>query len=154
MRVESSDRQRLVLRDRPWFLAGIVLLMAGACLFEVVINTNGYSPGMRLFLACLGLGVGWVAWRFMPFQDIVFDRAAGTMTQTVKRIGKTTVHVLPLDAIHRIRHESERSSESNARMYRLVLETERGNWPLSAGFTGWRHDETETAIRDWLTTPD
>ncbi|MEM6972110.1 MAG: hypothetical protein AAF577_04830 [Pseudomonadota bacterium] len=148
--VESSDRQ-LVLRDRPILVVLALLAGAAACLYAVLAPEADQTATISVFLALLALAMLGAAWWFAPWQRIVFDRASGMMEHHVHRLGRASLHRLPLGAIRKIRHDSDLND--NSRTYRLVLETEDGIWPLTSIYTGGRHDETEEAIRDWLTRP-
>ncbi|MEM9782370.1 MAG: hypothetical protein AAF899_07835 [Pseudomonadota bacterium] len=152
MKIESNTPQRLVLRDRPILMPCALLGGSVSCLYGVLAPEAGQTVLITTLMVLVSAAMGLAAWWYAPWQRIVFDRSAGEVIHHVHRLGRHSTHRMPLQAIHRIRHESHMNDSS--RSYRLVLETAGGAWPLSAIFTGGRHDETETAIREWLTRPD
>ncbi|MEM6421785.1 MAG: hypothetical protein AAF698_04280 [Pseudomonadota bacterium] len=154
MKVEDVSHERLVIRDDPWWiitmLGGFGLVMAWVTV-EMARDLAEFG-GWILVPAGAAVLMGWLIWAKTPFQRIEFDRAQGTMTHRTRRVsGGLSVDVLPLSGIHKIRHESYIDSEG--RTYRLVLETERGLWPLRGWMTGARHDALEETLREWLTAP-
>ncbi|MBY8976203.1 hypothetical protein KHP62_10320 [Rhodobacteraceae bacterium NNCM2] len=149
--VENTD-QRLVIADRPVFLAGMVWLMGGVSLFAAVFET-GEVEGVwtRLLVGGIGLGACWLAWAFMPCITVTFDRARGAMVHQSHRMLRPGWFTLDLDRILRARLEANWSE--NTRLTRVVLEIDGDVVPLEYGFGSARRDEIAEAINEWLTRP-
>ncbi|MEM7178724.1 MAG: hypothetical protein AAF503_13590 [Pseudomonadota bacterium] len=149
--VENTD-QRLVIVDRPWLLGGFVWAMGGACLVAALFGTGdagGFWP--RLFVAGLGLGACWVAWSYLPFLTITFDRSRNAMLHQSHRLFRPGAFTMDFDRIHRARLEATWSD--SARLTRVVLEIDGEIVPLEYGFGSADRDHIVEAINEWLTRP-
>ena len=149
MKIAENTDDRLVLVDRTWLIAGVVWLMGLVALYSAVTGADMDGWGERLLVLCLGLGACSIAWWFMGFLTITFDRPAGKMVREIHRIGRTSRTEISLATIERARLQAERG-ESGSRMERLALETADGPVPLELGFSGFGRERFETAINHWL----
>ena len=147
MRVVHDTEDKLVIEDRPWFLAGFVWFM-GLAAISVVLTGQTRGPGEVILLLALGIGVAMIAWHFMPFQRFEFDRPGGTFTRTIARV---TGKKLEKRALATIRQAASQGSRSDgARMERVALLTDDGPYPLEFGYSGSSRTHIIGAINDWL----
>ncbi|MEM6904526.1 MAG: hypothetical protein AAF568_01415 [Pseudomonadota bacterium] len=153
MKIVEQTADRLVLVSRPWIAAvmvwgsGVFLLLGG------VFAPGDVSFWQRLFLIAAGMGLGWIAWRYFAFATIRFDRTSGQMYHEVHRLMAGKSWTLPLASIHGARLEAGYGDDGGAGGTRVVLETERGIWPLESAYRPRRHDDVVTAILTWLSEP-
>ncbi|MEM8790324.1 MAG: hypothetical protein AAGE80_01805 [Pseudomonadota bacterium] len=150
--VENTD-EKLVLSSRPWFLAGFVWLGGLGLLGNGIFawGEDMDTIGMRLFSCAIGLIFCWIAWRFMPFITVEFNRARGQMLHQSHRPVRPGWFKLDLDRIKRARLEANWGD--TARMTRVVLEIEDDVVPLEYGYGSRDHDDVVDAINEWLTRP-
>ncbi|MEM6933336.1 MAG: hypothetical protein AAF526_07055, partial [Pseudomonadota bacterium] len=148
--VENTD-EKLVLVSRPWFLAGFVwcmgLFMLANGVFGLGDDTDGI--GMRLLAVGIGCGACWIAWQFLPFVSVVFDRARGQLLHRSHRPVRPGWFILDLDRIYRARLEADWGGKSG-RTTRVVLEIKDDIVPLEYGFGSRDDDDVVDAINEWL----
>ena len=151
--VENTD-QKLVLASRPWFVAGFVwfmgLLMIANGIFGLGDDMD--TIGTRIFAGCVGLGACWIAWQFLPFISVEFDRNRGQLLHRSHRLLRPGCFVLNLDQIHRARLEASWGGNSS-RMTRVVLEIDHDIVPLEYGYGSREDNHVGDAINEWLTRP-
>ena len=147
MKIVETSPDRLILEDRPRFLAGFVWVMSAACLLAVVTGKTDW-PAETLLVIGLGFGGGWIAHRFFPYQRLIFDRRAERFTRVVARITGRTVTTLPLPEIERAAVQAQWSE--GTRMERLALVAGGERLPLEFGFYGASRDGLAKDINAWL----
>lgn len=148
MKIEEYKADRLVIRDRPWILAGFCWIMGAVCLWAAPFDADLGGIGERLLVFGLGCGALYIAWRAFPFQTFTFDRPSGRFTHDIRRPVRSARHSLPLAEIHRAALRSNWSEGS--RMEQVVLETRSGEHPLEWGFVGVPRGPVAKAINSWL----
>lgn len=147
MKVVSSTPQRLIIEDRPLLNWALLYSMGTAAIFTAI---TGWIDGtaQTLLVFALGLGALWVAWRLLPFQRFVLDRASGTFTHQIQRLTGHQSWQRPLDDIRRAADEGHWSDGS--RLERVTLLTRDGRHALEAGFSGISRAGVIREINDWL----
>ncbi|MEM6945605.1 MAG: hypothetical protein AAF565_17820 [Pseudomonadota bacterium] len=158
MQVAEHSADRLVLWDRPWFMAGMVWLSVPTLLAGALLNPHDDGWGVRLFVALLGIGLGWIGWAKLPFQRFVFDRGAGRVFRTRWQLWRRHEDSMALDRIVGVRQERDWAVGSNAPTHRLLFDWQDAKGriksePMSAVQTSGRQDAALTALEDWLTEP-
>lgn len=149
MQVVEETEEKLVIEDRPWFLAGVVWLLGLAALSAAILGQLR-GPGETLLVLVLGAGTTAIAWYFMPFQRFEFDRASGTLTRTIARVTGSKKEVRPLSTI--CQAASQGNLNDGARLERVALLTDDEPYPLEFGFSGTSRTEVIKAINAWLDT--
>lgn len=152
MKIADASPDRLVLTDRPWFLAGTVWVMGAVALGAGLFASDIDSLGERLLVAALGLAGLWVAWRFFPFVTVVLDRSEGTATHAERRLGGTTRREMPLDRIERV--ATQRLWGETGPMERVALVTPDAWIPLETVFSGSPRRPLVNRINAWLAGGD
>ena len=148
MRIARNTPDRLVIEDRPWFLwITLGMIGAGALLAVMTDHFSGFVE--RFLVTSVGAGTLVIAWRFAPFQRIVFDRTSGTLRHTLKRVTGTQTWEKPLADIERATDEGHWDSEGD-RLERVTLITRDGPYPLESGFSGRSARPMVEAINAWL----
>ena len=150
--VENTD-EKLVLSSRPWafatlaWMCGLGMIVQGV--FEPIDDAEG--RWMLMVWVANGLLLCWLAWRYLPFITVEFNRARGQMLHQSHRLISPGWFKLDLDQIQRARLEAQWSDD--ARTTRVVLEIDGDVVPLEYA-TGTRdHDDVVEAINEWLTRP-
>ncbi len=147
MRVIHETDENLVIEDRPWFLAGVVWFLGLAAMLAALTGQMR-GTGETILVLALGLGAAAIAWHFMPFQRLDFDRSSGTFTRTIARVTGKKQETRPLATIQQA--ASQGSWSEGARMERVALLTDDGLYPLEYGYSGSSRAEVIRAINDWL----
>ena len=147
MQVVEKTEEKLVIEDRPWFLAGVVWLLGLAALYAAIAGQLRGS-GETLLVLALGVGTSVIAWHFMPFQRFEFDRESGTLTRTIARVTGSKKEVRPLSTIRQA--ASQGNLNDGARLERVALLTDDEPYPLEFGFSGTSRTEVIRAINAWL----
>jgi len=148
MRVILETPEKLVIEDRPRFLAGFVWFMGLAALYAALAGQMR-GTGETILVLALGIGACAIAWHFMPFQRFEFDRAGGTFTRTIARVTGKKQETRALSAIRQAASQGE-WSEEGTRMERVALLTDDGPYPLEFGYSGSSRSEVIGAINAWL----
>lgn len=148
--VENTDR-RLVIRHRPWLLAGATWAMGLAALYGAATGKQIGSLAEHLLVAALGIGVTWAAWYWFAFLRITFDRDSGRVEHRSLRPLGSRSKFLDLSGVRGARIEAQWSD--GARLTRLVLDTEDGVAALEYGYGSGDRAALETAVNEWLTRP-
>lgn len=148
--VENTDR-RLVIEHRPWVMAGLIWAMGLAALYGAVTGKQIGSLAEHLLVAALGVGVSFAAWYWFAFLRITFDRDAGRVEHRALRPFGSRSKFLDLDRVRGAKVEAQWSE--NARLTRLVLDTEDGVAALEYGYGSGDRSALETAVNEWLTRP-
>ncbi|MEM9045606.1 MAG: hypothetical protein AAGC81_13015 [Pseudomonadota bacterium] len=150
--VENTD-EKLVLSSRPWVFAGMIWLAGFGLIANGVfaLGEDMDTLWMRASCAAMGLVLCGLAWRYIPFITVEFDRARGQMLHQSHRLIRPGWFKLDLDRIKRARLEAQWSDSS--RTTRLVLEIEGDVVPLEYGGGAKSHYEIVEAINEWLTRP-
>lgn len=147
MQTVSNSPERLVIEDRPHFLAGFIWLMGlAAFLAAATGQTDGLGETLLVFI--LGLGTLALAWHFFPFQRYTFDGQSGEFTRRIARVTGATVDKLPLAEIDRAALQS--SWSDGTRMQRVALLTKAGPLPLEFGYVSSEREPVVSEINDWL----
>ena len=153
MRITHESHERLLIEDRPWFVAGMIWFL-GLAAISAVLTGQMDSIGEALLVLALGIGATAIAWHFLPFQRLEFDRTNNTFTRTIARVTGSKTEVRPLGTIRRAASQSD-WSEGGTRMERVALLTDDGTYPLEFGYTGASRSEVIQAINAWLNpSPD
>lgn len=147
MQTVSNTHKRLIIEDRPHFLAAFMWLMGLAAVFAAF---TGQTAGVAetLLVAFLGLGTVGIAWHFFPFQRFTFDRKAGDFTRRIARVTGATIDTLPLAEIESAALQLHWSD--GARMQRVTLVTKSGPVPLEFGYVGAEREPVVSDINGWL----
>lgn len=147
MFVVDYRSDRLILRSQHRLpqlaLAGVALILFLGALFTNLDDTAG-----RLGMAATGFGFLAVTWLFFPNQTIVFDRAAGTVVNERRRIGRVDRQSIPLGGVQRVM--VEKSNVDDAITKRLALVTETARIPLETAFGSSPRDDLAKRINEWL----
>lgn len=78
MRIVEQTPERLHVRHRPWFAWGVMALLIGGSLWEVL--TARLGPVDHAIYAAVLPHMAVLAWWFLPVIALTFDRASGTVT--------------------------------------------------------------------------
>ncbi len=148
--VENTDR-RLVIVHRPWVMAGLIWAMGLAALYGAVTGKQIHSTAEHVLVAALGIGVTFAAWYWFAFLRITFDRDQGQVEHRALRPFGSRSKFLDLAGVRGAQIEAQWSE--NARLTRLVLDTEDGMAALEYGYGSGDRTALETAVNEWLTRP-
>ena len=119
MKIAEQNHSRLVITERPWFLAGFLGLMAGILawlLWDEWSNMELVARGVMVFmltiiLVIIHFTVHWV--------DVRFSRALGTIELSRRGIVRNEQRRFRLDHFEHARLDE--SSSSDGTTYRVVL---------------------------------
>lgn len=152
MKIASSSHDLLVLKDRPWFLGGMIWLVGLAATWAALtgkVEDNGLDPLWgQLLVGSIGLGCCLLAWWAFPFQDIRFDRTRRVIVRHIKRVPGGRREVVPLDEFRRAKVGLHH--DDGSRLERLELELEDRTWPLEWGYSSASRGPLADAINGWL----
>ncbi|MEM9098840.1 MAG: hypothetical protein AAGC79_09975 [Pseudomonadota bacterium] len=148
--IENTD-DKLLLSSRPWLFVGVIWLGGIGMISNAVFAMGGDTVAMRLLAMAIGLGICWLAWRYIPFITVEFNRPRGQMLHQSHRLVYPGWFKLDLNRIQRARLEAQWSGSS--RTTRLVLEIEGDVVPLEYGGKAKAHYDVVEAINEWLTRP-
>ena len=148
MRITHETHERLIIEDRPWFVAGMVWLL-GLAAISAVVTGQMDGIGEAILVLALGIGAAAIALHFLPFQRLEFDRANNTFTRTIARVTGSKQEVRLLSTIRQAASQGD-WSEGGTRMERVALLTDDGPYPLEFGFTGTSRSDVIQAINAWL----
>jgi len=148
MKIVEHTPDRLVIVHRPWIISGIVWLLGLAAFYGGITGKGTHGVAERLLVLALGIGMPALAWWFLGFLTLTFDRTAGQVRRSVHRITGTRHQTMPLTDVRRVRVDAQRSEDGHTE--RLVLETTNGPVPLELGFSGFGRDAHAAAINRWL----
>ncbi|MGI9388475.1 MAG: hypothetical protein ACR2O1_00325 [Boseongicola sp.] len=152
MRVTHKSKEMLVIEDRPWFVAGVVWFLGLAAISSVLTGQMD-GIGETILVLALGLGAATIAWHFLPFQRIEFDRTNGKFTRKIARVTGSKWEMRSLTTIRQAASQGD-WSEGGTRMERVALLTDDGPYPLEYGFSGTSRAEVIQAINSWLDNTD
>ena len=151
MRIVENTDQRLVIKHRPWFLAGLMWAMGLAALYGAVTGKQISSLGEHVLVAALGIVVCAAAWYFFAFVRITFDRGTGQVERRSLRPFGSRSRFIPLAEVQGAQIDAQWSD--GARLTRLTLETEDGRVPLEHAFGPVDRRALEATVNEWLSRP-
>ena len=147
MRITHNTAERLIIEDRPWFIAGLVWVLGLAALSAALLGqTDG--TGETILVLALGVGACAIAWRFLPFQRFEFDRPNDTFRRRIARVTGAKIEARQLSTIRQA--ASQGNWSEGARMERVALLTDEEPYPLEFGYSGSSRAEIIEAINAWL----
>ncbi len=119
MKIAEQNHSRLVLAERPWFLAGFLGLMAGVIgwlLWDEWSTMEPVARGVMVFMltmivVIIHFTVHWV--------DVRFSRALGTIKLSRRGVLRTEQRRFRLEHFHHAR--LDKSDSSDGTTYRVVL---------------------------------
>ncbi|MGI9393214.1 MAG: hypothetical protein ACR2OY_01070 [Boseongicola sp.] len=148
MRITHDTPDRLIIEDRPWFVAGMIWFL-GLAAISAVLTGQMDGIGEGILVLSLGIGALAIAWHFLPFQRFEFDRKNNTFTRKIARVTGSKHEVRLLGSIRQAASQGE-WSDSGTRMERVALLTDDGPYPLEFGFSGSSRSDVIKTINDWL----
>jgi hypothetical protein len=151
MRRVTETHSRLVIAERPWFLATLSVAMS---LGMVARGLEGWSRFGTLERAVLPLGVlmtAVLAWIVAGSVSLTFDQAEGTV-RWARRFGlalRSRHGVYPLADL--VRATVEAREFDDGRSYRATLELRDGAFPITEAYgPEHRAKELVDSINAWL----
>ena len=148
MRITHETQEKLIIEDRPWFVAGMIWFL-GLAAISAVLTGQMDGIGEAILVLALGIGAAAIAWHFLPFQRFEFDRTNNTFTRTIARVTGSKQTAQPLSTIRQAASQGD-WSDGGTRMERVALLTDDGPCPLEFGFSGTSRSEIIQAINTWL----
>ena len=145
---DSPDR--LVLRDRPGFVAA-ALVACGLVCFVMAMQTDAGDWQAQAGRVAVGVFAIAVAWVVYPTRTLVFDRASGLLVVETRRVGRVVTDVIPLSRIRRASVQADH--DGDIRTERLVVLTAEGPVPLEMSYTSDARLDVSRRINQWLGVP-
>ena len=152
MRIVGKSPARMHARHRPWVAWGATAILLGGAFWNVAFDEPDLVDWAIYVPVTIGM-IG-VAWWFMPAVDVVFDRAAGLVTVTERRLTGASVRHFPLAKVRRVSLRYERHRSMSPRLNRLVLEVGSDAVALERGFGPRDRTAIATDINRWLDPDD
>ena len=147
MRIVEQGPGRLHLRHFPWVAGGVAAGLGLLGLYDAVAD-DGLEWYERALTLAVSLGALWLAWWLAPVIDVVFDREAGEVRVSERRLTGRRARRLPLGGVSGVRARARR--HTTPRRTRLTLETADGPIPLEKGFGPIDRTPIAEAINAWL----
>lgn len=154
MKVVHCTDNLLVVEDRPWFIGGLMILMALLFLFGgmAFIGKGELFGGLMMIL--VGGGVPLIIAALMVQRvRVTLDRSTGRMTRTARSVRGLGQTAYPLNRLTGARLGT--SSDSDGTTYRLefVLDSPAEVVPFTSYYSGGtRPQRLGEAVNAWLAT--
>lgn len=152
MRLDTSQPDVTVVEYRPVFVPGFCLFFAVVGLVLLArTSLEGDWGRERAFEIGVSLVLGGGGFLVSARRDTYrFDRRARELSWTRRGVLRTTRGTVPFDAIERV--VVHRGPEADDHLWRVVLDTRAGTFPLQNAFTAdeARQRAAATAIEDAL----
>jgi len=149
MRIAVTTPDRLVVVSRPWVFTVGTTVLGAAPIVIALIKPESSGPETRIFLALLGAGIIFIAWKWMPLLTLDFDRSTGEVLLTEHRFTGNRTRAYELALVEKAMHQS--SFSDNTRLERLALRIDGRPVAMEYAYVSDGRAKIAREINDWLT---
>lgn len=149
MRITENSPQRLVLKDRSWWISWLCFAAAAFMLYQMLAHDASRDALFAVaFLAVFGLV-------FLRSSDVVFDKATGLCDLRELKVIRVKRMSIRFSDIEDVQVDIEPMDTSQVESCRLSLKTATGIIPLTDVYQPdlKRYDAMRDAVMDALSRP-